>query len=77
MTTEAQFDKAAELQDLMIQQGITKIQDSMVLRPNVKRSTLCEDCEKEIGEKRLEFAPFATKCVDCQSIAESKAKHFR
>lgn len=77
MTTEAQFDKAAELQDLMIQQGINKIQNGMVPKPNVKQSTICEDCEEEIGKKRLELAPYATKCVDCQSIAETKSKHFR
>ena len=28
---------------------------------------LCEECEEEIGTKRLALVPWATLCVDCQA----------
>ncbi len=28
---------------------------------------LCEDCEEEIGDKRLLLMPFATLCLECQA----------
>src|SRR5258706_12016887 len=27
---------------------------------------VCQDCESEIGEERLEIQPFATECVPCR-----------
>jgi len=35
---------------------------------------LCEDCEVEIAEERLEIQPFATRCVDCERKRELEAK---
>ena len=32
----------------------------------------CDDCGKAIPEKRLEAAPWATRCVVCQSAAERR-----
>lgn len=32
----------------------------------------CDDCGKPIPEKRLEAAPWATRCVVCQSAAERR-----
>ena len=34
---------------------------------------VCERCGEEIGEKRLEVMPFATRCIPCQEEAEAPA----
>jgi len=31
---------------------------------------LCEDCEVEIAEERLDILPFATRCVECERKRE-------
>lgn len=31
---------------------------------------VCEDCEAEIGEERLEILPFASRCVECEHRRE-------
>jgi DnaK suppressor protein len=33
---------------------------------------LCEDCEEEIGDRRLELMPFATLCLECQAKRDPK-----
>jgi DnaK suppressor protein len=33
---------------------------------------LCEECEEEIGEKRLAAVPYATLCVACQAKRDPK-----
>jgi DnaK suppressor protein len=35
---------------------------------------LCEDCDAEIAEERLEIVTFATRCVDCERKREVEAK---
>jgi RNA polymerase-binding protein DksA len=30
----------------------------------------CERCGKQISEERLEALPYATRCIDCQRLAE-------
>ncbi|MCH9769654.1 MAG: RNA polymerase-binding protein DksA [Gammaproteobacteria bacterium] len=35
----------------------------------------CEDCDAEIGLRRLEARPTATKCIDCKTFAEIREKH--
>jgi len=30
----------------------------------------CARCGKQIGEERLEAIPYATRCIDCQRLAE-------
>lgn len=34
----------------------------------------CSDCGVEIGEKRLDFDPSASRCFDCQDIFEKKSR---
>lgn len=34
----------------------------------------CEDCDAEIGVRRLEARPTATKCIDCKTIQEIREK---
>jgi len=33
---------------------------------------LCEECEEEIGEKRLALVPYTTLCVTCQAKRDPK-----
>ena len=33
---------------------------------------LCEECEEEIGQKRLALVPYATLCVACQAKRDPK-----
>ena len=35
---------------------------------------VCEDCEAEIAEERLEIQPFATRCVECERRRELEGK---
>lgn len=34
----------------------------------------CEDCDAEIGIRRLEARPTATKCIDCKTFQEIREK---
>lgn len=34
----------------------------------------CEDCDAEIGIRRLEARPTATKCIDCKTFEEIREK---
>jgi DnaK suppressor protein len=35
---------------------------------------VCEDCDAEIAEERLEILPLATRCVECERRREVEAK---
>jgi DnaK suppressor protein len=35
---------------------------------------LCEDCDAEIAEERLEIVPLATRCVECERRREFEEK---
>ena len=35
---------------------------------------ICEMCEDEIPETRLEVKPFAKYCIDCREIVENSPK---
>lgn len=37
----------------------------------------CEECGEEIPAARREAAPWATTCIDCQSIREARGRHVR
>ncbi len=34
----------------------------------------CEDCDAEIGVRRLEARPTATKCIDCKTFQEIRER---
>ena len=44
----------------------------------IKQGTFgyCEQCDEEIGLKRLEARPTAELCIDCKHIAERREKGF-
>ena len=35
---------------------------------------ICEECEKEIGEKRLQARPVVTLCIECKTEQERQEK---
>ncbi|WP_322528527.1 TraR/DksA C4-type zinc finger protein [Salinicola sp. LHM] len=37
----------------------------------------CEECGTEIPKARRQAAPWATTCIDCQSIREARGRHVR
>ena len=37
----------------------------------------CEECGDEIPADRRKAAPWATTCIECQSIREGRSKHVR
>ncbi|MDR5868124.1 TraR/DksA C4-type zinc finger protein [Halomonas koreensis] len=37
----------------------------------------CEECGDEIPAARRQAAPWATTCIECQSIREGRNKHVR
>ena len=41
---------------------------------NDKEYGYCEDCGAEIGIRRLEARPTATKCIDCKTFEEIREK---
>ncbi len=47
-----------------------------VLRETPEDFGLCEECEEDIEEKRLELMPYVRLCLSCQSKAEAKAALF-
>lgn len=37
----------------------------------------CEECGADIPEPRRKALPWATTCVECQSLLEQKQQHYR
>ncbi|MBE0405010.1 TraR/DksA family transcriptional regulator [Halomonas citrativorans] len=37
----------------------------------------CEDCGNEIPKPRRDALPWATTCVECQSLRERRGRHVR
>ena len=48
--------------------------DEALARLDDESYGVCEDCEVEIAEERLEIQPFATRCVDCERRRELEGK---
>jgi len=67
-------DRAAELME-------KRLEDSLASRPRWigldPAAADCEDCGAEIPAPRRQAAPWATTCIECQSIREAKSKHRR
>jgi DnaK suppressor protein len=45
--------------------------DEALLRLDEGTYGICEDCGREITERRLKAIPFARRCVECQEKAEA------
>ena len=48
--------------------------ESALDRIETKEYGYCEDCDAEIGVRRLEARPTATKCIDCKTYAEIRER---
>jgi DnaK suppressor protein len=52
---------------------LTKIDQAL---ERIEKGTygICEDCEQEIGVKRLQARPVTTMCIECKTEQEEKEK---
>jgi len=50
-------------------QELTRL-DETLTRLQEGRYGLCEDCAEEIDERRLQAAPYASRCLECQKRRE-------
>lgn len=48
--------------------------DSALTKINGGTYGICTDCMQEIPVRRLQALPFATHCVQCQSMADKRVK---
>jgi len=64
--TEEQQISLMELKD-----GTREQIDEALLRLADGRYGICEDCGREISERRLKAVPFARRCIQCQEKTEA------
>ncbi len=48
--------------------------DSALTKINGGTYGICAECSREIPARRLQALPFATHCVECQSLADKRVK---
>ncbi len=48
--------------------------DEALKRIQRKEFGICQQCQKEIGRKRLNALPWTPYCIDCQEKAEEESK---
>lgn len=64
----------ADIADRAQQQQADQLQDSLARvaasRPQGPSLECCEDCGREIPEKRRQAVPGCTRCIACQEEAE-------
>ena len=65
------------MQEALSQRELAKINKIDIALSKIKNKQygLCEECEEEISEKRLEINPYFTMCVDCAEKLEYAIKH--
>jgi DnaK suppressor protein len=64
--TEEQLISLMELKN-----GMREQIDEALLRVADGTYGLCEDCGREISERRLKAVPFARRCIECQEKSEA------
>lgn len=70
--TEQQFEMAAQLAERDRAEAIAAARSQV----NAQGSETCEDCDQLIPMERRLAAPFAVRCLDCQSANELARHHF-
>ena len=65
-----------ELERLEMKRRELRRIDEVLERLDLGNYGLCEDCDAEIAEERLEIVPFATRCVECERRREVEEKRF-
>lgn len=66
-------DIAAELMERRMEAALSSRLSLRIPNPDPE----CEDCGHEIPQARREAAPWATTCIECQSIREERGRHVR
>lgn len=66
-------DIAAELMERRMEAALSSRLSFYIPNPDPE----CEDCGQEIPQARRDAAPWATTCIECQSIREQKARQKR
>ncbi|MGP5308068.1 TraR/DksA family transcriptional regulator [Vreelandella alkaliphila] len=66
-------DIAAELMERRMEAALSSRLSLYIPNPDPE----CEDCGQEIPQARRDAAPWATTCIECQSIREQKARQKR
>ncbi len=46
-------------------------------RHDCEGERICIDCEERLSEKRLQAAPRAVRCVECQDLHEKRQRGYR
>lgn len=68
-----QIDRANELAEKEREYMLAKYQQ----KPTAFSLTHCEDCDEPIPELRRKNVQGCTRCVECQTLFETKQKHYR
>lgn len=67
-------DRATELMEQTLDHALaTRTSQTSVVWARAE----CEECGEEIPAARREAAPWATTCIECQSIREQRRRHVR
>lgn len=67
-------DMALELRNRDRERKLIKKIDETIANIDAGEYGYCEGCGVEIGLKRLEARPTATKCIDCKTLDELREK---
>ena len=67
-------DLGVELRNRDRERRLIKKIDEAVARIDAHEYGYCQQCEVEIGLKRLEARPTATLCIDCKSLEELRER---
>lgn len=75
-TDEIQAKMIVSLQNSLNQRAADTMKKIDVALLKIKNGTYgkCEDCEEDIGEKRLEFNPHSSTCISCAEEREMNLK---
>jgi DnaK suppressor protein len=75
------LDRAAKEEEFMLELRKRERERKLIAKIDLSLKDLednlygyCESCGVEIGIKRLEARPTATKCIDCKTVDEIKEK---
>lgn len=67
-------DMALELRNRDRERKLIKKIDETIARIDANEYGWCDSCGVEIGLKRLEARPTATKCIDCKTLDEMRER---
>jgi len=67
-------DMALELRNRDRERKLIKKIDETIARIDANEYGWCDSCGIEIGLKRLEARPTATKCIDCKTLDEMRER---